>query len=166
MLQSLLTGEGQTDCIVGYLWDQTIRKCIPCSAGYYGKNCNDKCPFPHFGLKCLLSCDCAERNCNHVDGCNQLPEYTKISTPSSYERSITQSTSAIVSSQKTGLFEDTAFDKKQNQTLLNSTNTTETKWIRSVMFGIIGLAAVSFFLTMIYLYTHKLVKRRNDIRTL
>lgn len=34
-----------------------------------------------------------------------------------------------------GLFEDTAFDKKQNQTLLNSTNTTETKWIRSVMFG-------------------------------
>lgn len=65
-----------------------------------------------------------------------------------------------------GLFEDTAFDKKQNQTLLNSTNTTETKWIRSVMFGIIGLAAVSFFLTMSYLYTHKLVKRRNDIRTL
>lgn len=46
---------------------------IACSAGYYGKNCNDKCPFPHFGLKCLLSCDCAVRNCNHVDGCNQLP---------------------------------------------------------------------------------------------
>lgn len=31
-------------------------------------------------------------------------EYTKISTPSSYERSITQSMSAIVSSQKTGKF--------------------------------------------------------------
>lgn len=65
-----------------------------------------------------------------------------------------------------GLFEDTAFDKKQNQTLLNSTNTTETKWIRSVMFGIIGLSVVSFCLTMIYLYTHKLGKRQMNMGTL
>lgn len=158
---------GQAVCIVGYLWDQTIQKCIPCGPGYYGKNCEDKCPFPLYGLKCFLSCNCAKRVCHHVDGCKQLPdEYTKTSAPISYERSTTQSTSTIASSQKTGMFEDTMFDTKQNQTLFHPTNTTENKWVRSVMFGIIGLAAVSFFLTMIYLYTHKQWKRQITTRTL
>lgn len=65
-----------------------------------------------------------------------------------------------------GMFEDTMFDTKQNQTMLHPTNTTENKWVRSVMFGIIGLAAVSFFLTMIYLYTHKQWRRQITTRTL
>nr|XP_034309053.1 uncharacterized protein LOC117683590 isoform X2 [Crassostrea gigas] len=167
MLQSLFTEEGQDACIVGYLWDKTIKKCIPCSAGYYGKNCEDKCPYPLYGLKCFLFCNCAKRVCHHVDGCKQLPdEYTKTSAPISYERSTNQSTSTIASSQKTGMFQDTMIDTKQNQTLFHPTNTTENKWIRSVMFGIIGLAAVSFLLTMIYLYTHKQWKRQITTMTL
>uniref|UniRef100_A0A8W8M708 EGF-like domain-containing protein n=1 Tax=Magallana gigas TaxID=29159 RepID=A0A8W8M708_MAGGI len=136
MLQSLFAEEGQTACIVGYLWDQTIKKCIPCSAGYYGENCEDKCAFPHFGLKCLSYCNCAKRFCHHFDGCKQLPE---------------------------GVFED--IDKEQNQTLLHPTNTTDNKWILPVMLGIIGLAVVSFVLAMIYLYTHKPWKHQIDMRT-
>lgn len=65
-----------------------------------------------------------------------------------------------------GMFQDTMIDTKQNQTLFHPTNTTENKWIRSVMFGIIGLAAVSFLLTMIYLYTHKQWKRQITTMTL
>lgn len=52
-----------------------------------------------------------------------------------------------------GMFEDTVFDS------------TEIEWVRSVLFGIIGLAAVSFFLTMIFLFTYKLWKRQITTRT-
>lgn len=62
-----------------------------------------------------------------------------------------------------GVFED--IDKEQNQTLLHPTNTTDNKWILPVMFGIIGLAVVSFVLAMIYLYTHKPWKHQIDMRT-
>lgn len=64
-----------------------------------------------------------------------------------------------------GVFEDIVFDKKQNQTLLHPTNTTDNKWIRPVMLGIIGLAVVSFVLAMRYLYTHKPWKHQIDMRT-
>lgn len=64
-----------------------------------------------------------------------------------------------------GMFEDTVFDSKQNQTLFLPTNTTEIEWVRSVLFGIIGLAAVSFFLTMIFHFTYKLWKRQITTRT-
>lgn len=64
-----------------------------------------------------------------------------------------------------GMFEDTVFDSKQNQTLFHPTNTTEIEWVRSVLFGIIGLASVSFFLTMIFLFTYKLWKRQITTRT-
>lgn len=63
------------------------------------------------------------------------------------------------------VFVDMVFDKKQNQTLLHPTNTTDNKWILPVMLGIIGLAVVSFVLAMIYLYTHKPWKHQIDMRT-
>lgn len=57
----------------------------------------------------------------------------------------------------------------KDNSLNHHTNVNDAKtgntWIRSVMFGIIGLAAVSFFLTMIYVYTHKLEKRSTVFQT-
>lgn len=42
---------------------------IVCGFGYYGKNCEDKCLFLFYGLKCFLSCNCVKRVCYYVDGC-------------------------------------------------------------------------------------------------
>lgn len=48
-----------------------------CSAGYFGKLCDQKCPSGTFGLQCGEICKCTTENCDHIKGC-QLS--TKIST--------------------------------------------------------------------------------------
>lgn len=41
-----------------------------CDKGYTGHNCEDVCPFPSYGLDCQSICNCAETQCNPVNGCN------------------------------------------------------------------------------------------------
>lgn len=52
-----------------------------------------------------------------------------------------------------------------HQTNVNGSKT-ENTWVRSIVFGIIGLAAVSIFLTIINVYTNKLEKRSTVLRTI
>lgn len=40
-----------------------------CENGFYGINCETKCPFQYFGRKCLSKCNCTGKECHHVYGC-------------------------------------------------------------------------------------------------
>lgn len=45
--------------------------CLACDKGYYGPNCDFKCPFPVYGYDCQSVCDCNVTYCDHVNGCLQ-----------------------------------------------------------------------------------------------
>uniref|UniRef100_A0A8W8LT94 Uncharacterized protein n=1 Tax=Magallana gigas TaxID=29159 RepID=A0A8W8LT94_MAGGI len=53
------------DCIFNSYKEGDV--CKDCPAGYFGKNCTEKCKPPTFGFLCLQSCDCPV--CHHVVGC-------------------------------------------------------------------------------------------------
>lgn len=40
-----------------------------CNKGYTGKNCEDACLFPSYGLDCQSKCNCTQTKCDPVDGC-------------------------------------------------------------------------------------------------
>lgn len=42
-----------------------------CDPGFFGMNCNTKCPPTRYGVKCSLECKCSEQDCHHVNGCTQ-----------------------------------------------------------------------------------------------
>ena len=48
-------------------------KCIindlDCSAGFFGDNCSESCPFPQYGPLCKETCDCSNSSCHHIYGC-------------------------------------------------------------------------------------------------
>lgn len=49
-----------------------------CHQGYFGLNCETKCPFPYYGFKCQLECNCIDKNCHHVSGCITASEGTSL----------------------------------------------------------------------------------------
>eukprot|EP00105_Crassostrea_gigas_P040632 XP_019924780.1 PREDICTED: scavenger receptor class F member 1-like [Crassostrea gigas] len=59
----------ESHCCPGYRWDKVHENCVPCEVGYYGLNCEDKCPSPYYGHNCKSKCNCTEKNCHHVYGC-------------------------------------------------------------------------------------------------
>lgn len=46
-----------------------ICTCIACEIGFYGKNCEHKCPYPKYGRDCQSQCNCSVAKCDHVNGC-------------------------------------------------------------------------------------------------
>lgn len=123
----------ESKCYVNHKWDFKERKCAPCPQGYFGVNCTSECVLPYYGLKCNLKCNCSLDDCHHIHGCNQT------------------------------LWDNnnTAGDKYTNINGQTITTKTESKWMRSVMFGIFGLAGLLFFVTVIYMYsfTHQQINR-------
>lgn len=68
---------------------------LACGKGYTGPNCDIKCPYPLYGVDCQMRCNCIEKVCDPVNGCNitstgvymflielnlvcHLPFYTKV----------------------------------------------------------------------------------------
>lgn len=45
--------------------------CIACAKGFYGAECDIKCPYPAFGQACQSVCVCSVGYCDHVNGCTQ-----------------------------------------------------------------------------------------------
>lgn len=43
-----------------------------CKKGYYGKNCDAKCPSLFFGLGCQSQCNCSDKDCDYISGCRQF----------------------------------------------------------------------------------------------
>lgn len=42
---------------------------LACEHGYFGINCETRCPFPYYGFKCRLVCNCMDTDCDHISGC-------------------------------------------------------------------------------------------------
>ena len=49
---------------------------LECQPGYTGQNCDLHCRYPSFGQDCQEDCNCDEKFCDTVNGCNG--EYFKI----------------------------------------------------------------------------------------
>lgn len=64
-------GTNGTSCCVGFKWDLTQENCIPCNKGYMGSNCEATCPFPTYGEGCQMKCNCIDKDCDPVNGCNK-----------------------------------------------------------------------------------------------
>lgn len=45
--------------------------CQACGKGHTGFNCEIKCPYPLYGEDCQMRCDCIDKVCDPVNGCNQ-----------------------------------------------------------------------------------------------
>lgn len=62
-------GINGTSCCLGFKWDLTQKKCLPCAKGYMGLSCESKCTFPSYGLGCQSHCNCIEKDCDPANGC-------------------------------------------------------------------------------------------------
>nr|XP_022294292.1 scavenger receptor class F member 1-like [Crassostrea virginica] len=52
------------------LIDKTSSPAKDCSLGYTGNRCEIPCRYPGFGKGCQSDCNCTEKLCNHITGCN------------------------------------------------------------------------------------------------
>nr|XP_034333244.1 uncharacterized protein LOC105328254 isoform X2 [Crassostrea gigas] len=59
-------------CCAGYKWKSENKSCVACDPGYYGINCNNKCIFPSYGIRCQFECRCKKSLCHHSIGCEVL----------------------------------------------------------------------------------------------
>nr|XP_034334258.1 multiple epidermal growth factor-like domains protein 6 [Crassostrea gigas] len=57
------------ECCPGYMWNYNSIVCEQCMAGYIGRNCTSKCPFPYYGVECQQECNCNQTLCNISTGC-------------------------------------------------------------------------------------------------
>ncbi|XP_056015942.1 multiple epidermal growth factor-like domains protein 10 isoform X4 [Ostrea edulis] len=71
-LQETCVGEHGEICCEGYRLDAVTFKCVKCDVGYWGSNCEIRCPFPTYGDACQQLCDCEERRCNSAHGISFL----------------------------------------------------------------------------------------------
>uniref|UniRef100_A0A8W8JFZ4 EGF-like domain-containing protein n=1 Tax=Magallana gigas TaxID=29159 RepID=A0A8W8JFZ4_MAGGI len=45
-----------------------------CATGFYGPKCEFPCRHPNYGELCQLECECKEQYCNHITGCQEVPD--------------------------------------------------------------------------------------------
>ncbi|XP_062571110.1 uncharacterized protein LOC134233135 [Saccostrea cucullata] len=56
-------------CCSGYIWNTKAKECQGCGPGFFGINCSEKCPYPHYGDRCRYRCHCPQEICNNTNGC-------------------------------------------------------------------------------------------------
>lgn len=159
----ICNGINGSHCCHGYKWDLSHKKCIPCEYGFFGINCDSKCRYPTYGQGCQSVCKCDVLNCDYVNGCIQpTTKYIVQTTIHTNNKTVTNEQTEIygVSSNKDIFNVTTDTTTNSNLTIsVYKTMETESKGINTLMFGIIGLLAVSFIIYMMYLYTRVLEKR-------
>lgn len=42
---------------------------LECKAGYFGNKCKHLCRYPNYGKLCQIVCNCTEKDCDHISGC-------------------------------------------------------------------------------------------------
>lgn len=157
-----------THCCSGFKWDLALKICKACEYGFWGINCNFKCPYPMYGKKCQYWCFCDVHNCHHVNGCIQPTQKYKVQTEDMSYKTTTKEHIEMynVISQK-DISNDTPRDIYNDTTNISTnpsnhvceTKETLSKRTRSVMFGVIGLTGLSFIICTLNLNTRVLEKR-------
>ncbi|XP_052683327.1 multiple epidermal growth factor-like domains protein 10 [Crassostrea angulata] len=130
-----------TLCCPGFIWDHDLKKCKSCKAGFHGTDCKDKCPFPSYGLDCQSTCNCTDKECDHVKGCERKSTENQHGFPAKIE--INNTSPAIAKS--------TIQNRIPSEFPTEKTPELETKVI-----GIIVLASVSVVLIFLILCTYLL----------
>lgn len=147
-----------TSCCFGFKWDLTQKKCISCGKGYMGPNCETKCPYPSYGEVCQMSCNCIDKNCDPVNGCNQWLS-TEYPTTHSKDFDYKIITTRLLES-KVSISENFPDNTPRNDgTTRCKTSNQEREKINSLIFALIGLLIVAFIIVFAYVYMRLLEKR-------
>ncbi|XP_052681608.1 multiple epidermal growth factor-like domains protein 10 [Crassostrea angulata] len=149
---------GTTYCCPGYKWNEKLRDCKPCENGFYGKDCNTKCPSNRYGKKCLSECNCTDnKKCHHVFGCTSSTEET-------IHKAVTTESLTGVASTTNQFSHDstTSFYEKDFSTASITEEDIQPKelHIEPAMIGIIVLVMVSVILMVLILCTYLLEKQQ------
>lgn len=143
-------------CFVDHVWNVEERKCTPCPKGYFGFGCETKCGFPYYGLKCALNCSCNVEHCDHIYGCNRrIIDTNIIDSP----KTLTTLSHITIGNNKWKENYGHIINKDNSVNGQTLTTEKESKWMRPVIFGIFGVAGLLFFITLIYLFTHRQIQR-------
>uniref|UniRef100_A0A8W8JGU5 Uncharacterized protein n=1 Tax=Magallana gigas TaxID=29159 RepID=A0A8W8JGU5_MAGGI len=102
-------------CCAGYKWKSENKSCVACDPGYYGINCNNKCIFPSYGIRCQFECRCKKSLCHHSIGCEVLGVSTASITK------ILESSTNLVTKE---LEEEQKTSKNERRNILNILTTT------------------------------------------
>lgn len=159
-------GFNGTSYCSGYEWDQGQSMCKPCKTGYHGISCGFKCPPLFFGLGCQSQCSCSAKVCDYIYGCRQITEeqpyhfrigsnyYVKTTELNDYKHSYNEKPNAT----------EIKYGTKIMRTALASRGMM-THHTNSIIYGIIGLSVAAVIITIIYLFTYQLEKRKIPITT-
>ncbi|XP_056013526.1 multiple epidermal growth factor-like domains protein 10 isoform X3 [Ostrea edulis] len=52
------------------VWNTTLKKCTECDVGFQGDSCQMVCRYPNYVNQCQMWCNCEQRNCSFVTGCD------------------------------------------------------------------------------------------------
>lgn len=127
-----------------------------CPKGYFGFGCETKCGFPYYGLKCALNCSCNVEHCDHIYGCNRrIIDTNIIDSP----KTLTTLSHITIGNSKWKENYGHIINKDNSVNGQTLTTEKESKWMRPVIFGIFGVAGLLFFITLIYLFTHRQIQR-------
>ncbi|XP_052681416.1 multiple epidermal growth factor-like domains protein 10 [Crassostrea angulata] len=147
--------QNHTLCLVNHKWSSADQNCISCDSGYFGINCNTKCPPLSYGLNCLSECNCSENDCHHVYGCTQVSgDFSKEVSTIKYGSVRSTLSTDIETTRSAHVFmvnrENPNTEDRHKDTDFKSESTTT---IKSARIGIILLSMVSVLITLLIIST-------------
>ncbi|XP_062585528.1 uncharacterized protein LOC134247203 isoform X2 [Saccostrea cucullata] len=134
MTETFLCNNSDTNfkvaCCSNYYYSQEEGKCVPCSDGYYGYNCNKTCPAGFYGSSCTSQCTrCDEDKCDFRYGCESQEALKKTVATTTEIKFTTKAVETPPSSAVKHLSSQVAASKTQKSTTVTDIHLTKTTHI-------------------------------------